>query len=137
LYPHWWKKRVTSGAAHAELASAGALIPVSPSQQRDFDPVGAVAQALGKRLVVPVLHGAVVKTRDTAPQKEMQTLAQKEANMAGAFAANGDVRGKRLLVLDDLFDSGATLKEVSRVLLRAGVAQLFVLTLTRTIHTDA
>jgi predicted amidophosphoribosyltransferase len=67
----------------------------------------------------------------------MHTLAQKRANVAGAFAVNGDVRGRRLLVLDDLFDSGTTLEEVSRVLQRAGVAHLLVLTLTRTIHTDA
>lgn len=67
----------------------------------------------------------------------MRTLAQKRANVAGAFAVRGDVRGKRLLVLDDLYDSGATLEEVTRVLRRAGAARLCVLTLTRTIHADA
>ena len=124
-------------AAHPELANVEALLPVPPSQQRAVDPVGAVADALGDRLGLPVWPSVLVKTRHTAPQKEMHTLAQKQANVAGAFAVNGDVRGRRLLVLDDLFDSGATLEEVSRVLQRAGVAQLSVLTFTRTIHADA
>jgi predicted amidophosphoribosyltransferase len=47
------------------------------------------------------------------------------------------VDGKRLLVVDDLFDSGATLEETVRLLKGAGAAQVCVLTLTRTIHSDA
>ena len=42
-----------------------------------------------------------------------------------------------LLVVDDLFDSGATLEEITRVLAHAGAASVCVLTLTRTIHSDA
>jgi predicted amidophosphoribosyltransferase len=67
----------------------------------------------------------------------MRTLAQKRANVAGAFKVQGDVRGKRLLLVDDLYDSGATLEEVTRVLRQAGAARVCVLTLTRTIHADA
>ena len=67
----------------------------------------------------------------------MRTLAQKRANVAGAFAVRGPVRGRRLLVVDDLYDSGATLEEATRALLVAGVEAVYVLTLTRTIHTDA
>jgi predicted amidophosphoribosyltransferase len=71
----------------------------------------------------------------------MRTLAQKRANVAGAFAVPAEsgqaVRGKRLLVLDDLYDSGATLEEATRTLERAGAKTVVVLTLTRTIHADA
>jgi len=56
--------------------------------------------------------------------------------VAGAFAVRRDVRGQRLLLLDDLYDSGATLEEVSRVLRAAGAAAVCVLTLTRTIHSE-
>jgi len=79
----------------------------------------------------------LIKTRRTEPQKEIHTLAQKRANVAGAFAVREDMRGKRLLIMDDLYDSGATLEEASRVLRKAGAARLCVLTLTRTIHSDA
>ena len=67
----------------------------------------------------------------------MTALAQKRANVAGAFALAGDVRGQRLILVDDLYDSGATLEEAARVLMRGGAAGLIVLTLTKTIHADA
>ena len=77
------------------------------------------------------------KSKATKPQKEMTALAQKQANVAGAFALKGDVRGKQILLVDDLYDSGATLAEAARVLACAGVTRLVVLTLTKTIHADA
>lgn len=118
------------------VAGIDALVPVPPSPGRLLDPVETVARHLGIALKKPIWP-LLTKTRQTAPQKELRTLAQKRANVAGAFTVRYLVPGKRLLVLDDLFDSGATLEEVSRVLRQAGVTQLSVLTLTRTIHTDA
>ena len=122
--------------AHPELVQVDGLVPVPPSTGRALDPVTEFAAALGERLARPVWP-LLVKTRRTAPQKEMRSLAQKRANVAGAFAVRGEARAKRLLVVDDLYDSGATLEEVSRVLRAAGAACVCVLTLTRTIHSDA
>ena len=122
--------------AHPELTDVDALVPIPPSTPRVFDSVRALADALGTRLdqqVWPVL----AKARPTAPQKDMRTLAQKQANVAGAFVLQGQVHGKRLLVLDDLYDSGATLEEATRVLRQGGAVRVYVLTLTRTIHADA
>jgi ATP-dependent DNA helicase RecQ len=121
---------------HPELADVDAIVPVPPSSPRPSDPVRTFAAALSAKLNKPVLL-SVTKTRHTQPQKDMRTLAQKKANVAGAFSVQGDVRGKRLLVMDDLFDSGATLEEVTRVLRQAGAARVCVLTMTRTIHSDA
>jgi predicted amidophosphoribosyltransferase len=124
-------------AAHPELPRPDAVIPIPPSTAREFDPVTALAQALAAQLSIPALADTLVKTRTTKPQKEMTALAQKQANVAGAFALKGDMRGKRLILVDDLYDSGATLAEAARVLARAGVTSLVVLTLTKTIHADA
>lgn len=123
-------------AAYPVLTNIDALVPILPSKPRAFDPVRTLADALGTRLDQPVWP-VLAKTRTTAPQKELRTLAQKQANVAGAFALQGQVRGKRLLVLDDLYDSGATLEEVTRVLRQGGAVRVYVLTLTRTIHADA
>ena len=84
----------------------------------------------------------IIKTRQTKPQKEMRTLPQKRDNVAGAFAINNDIlkdgiTGKRVLLVDDLFDSGATLEEITKLLLKHNAARVNVLTLTRTIHADA
>ncbi|MBI5293113.1 MAG: RecQ family ATP-dependent DNA helicase [Chloroflexi bacterium] len=123
-------------AAHPELPEPDAVIPIPPSLQRDFDPVTLLAQTLATKLTIPALTNTLVKTRATKPQKEMTALAQKQANMAGAFALKGDVRGRRLILVDDLFDSGATVQEAARLLTRSGAISIVVLTLTKTIHAD-
>ncbi|RLE29426.1 hypothetical protein DRJ54_04650, partial [Candidatus Acetothermia bacterium] len=69
--------------AHPELAQVDAILPVPPSTPRPTDPVWTLATALGRRLGVPVRAEWLVKTRATRPQKEMRTLAQKRANVAG------------------------------------------------------
>jgi predicted amidophosphoribosyltransferase len=56
--------------------------------------------------------------------------------VSGAFALKSDIKGNRILLVDDLFDSGATVEEITRLLIRHGAARVCVLTLTRTIHAD-
>ena len=111
-----------------------AYVPAT-SAGRDYDPVSLLAQRLAARLGVQAA-AAVTKTRPTAPQKDMHTQAQKEANVAGAFAVPDPegVSGRRVLLLDDLFDTGATLAEVWRRLMAAGAAAVVVLTVTKTMH---
>jgi ATP-dependent DNA helicase RecQ len=121
---------------HSDLIEVDALVPIPPSTKREVNPLFAVVDAVGGKLKLPV-RNILTKTRLTSLQKEMRTEAQKRANVAGAYAVQTNVRGQRLLVIDDLYDSGATLEEVTRVLHQAGAARVCVLTLTRTIHTDA
>lgn len=123
-------------ANHPELPKPDAVIPIPPSTRRDFDPVTLLAQSLAGQLSIPALTDTLVKTRATKPQKEMTALAQKQANVAGAFALKSGVRGKQILLVDDLYDSGVTLAEAARVLARGGAASVVVLTLTKTIHAD-
>ncbi len=123
-------------AAHPEMSAFDVIVPVPPSTPRPFQPLEAYCQALAQAVSKP-LRNCLIKTRLTQPQKEMKTLAQKRANVAGAFAVQGQVYGQRILLVDDLCDSGATLEEVTRLLLRQGAQQVYVLTWTRTIHVDA
>ena len=122
--------------SHPELGQADVLIPVPSSRERKVDPVRSYCDALAGKMGLQVLS-VVAKTRQTQPQKGMKTLAQKRANVAGAFSICGEVKGKRILLVDDLFDSGATLEEITRLLLNHCAKQVNVLTLTRTIHSDA
>jgi ATP-dependent DNA helicase RecQ len=78
----------------------------------------------------------LVKSRKKEQQKQFETLAQKKANVAGAFRLQTSIKGKRLLVVDDLFDSGATLEEITKLLKQAGADTVNVLTITRTIHSE-
>lgn len=121
---------------HAEFPKFNSVVPVPPSTPREYDPVSNLAAALAAELKIPPLFSVLAKTRATKPQKEMTSHAQKQANVRGAFIVKDDVRGKHILLVDDLYDSGATLQEAARVLQRAGAASIVVLTLTKTIHTD-
>ncbi len=123
-------------AAQPALAQVDAVLPVPPSQDRAVDPVRSFCAALARRLNLPV-QPVLVKTRQTQAQKELKTSAQKRENVAGAFGLQGQTRGLRFLVVDDLFDSGATLEEITRLLKSHGAQSVNVLTLTRTIHSDA
>ncbi|MCK6539794.1 MAG: helix-turn-helix domain-containing protein, partial [Anaerolineales bacterium] len=122
--------------AHPEMKQFDVVIPVPSSTPREFDPVREFCKALSKALDKP-MQTPLVKTRQTQPQKEMKTLPQKRDNVAGAFALNSDITGKRVLLVDDLFDSGATLEEITKLLIKHKAARVNVLTLTRTIHADA
>ncbi len=122
-------------AEQPALAQVDALIPVPPSSTRPVDPVRSFCSALARRLKLP-LELALVKTRSTEAQKALKTRAQKYSNVAGAFSVQGELLAKRVLVVDDLLDSGATMEEVTRVLKASGVQMVNVLTLTRTIHSD-
>jgi len=113
------------------------ILPVpSTRQDRDFDPVGVLVAGLSQQTGLPVDKNILVKTRRTRPQKEMVNVTQKTMNVKGAFrAVRPDlIRGKTILLVDDLYDSGATLNECTRILKAAGAGKVLVLTLTRTMH---
>lgn len=121
---------------HPDMNQADVIIPVPSSNERKVNPVHVFCEALAGKIKIP-MQTLVVKTRQTQPQKEMKTLAQKRANVAGAFSVRTEIKGMRILLVDDLFDSGATLDEISQLLLEHGASRVNVLTLTRTIHSDA
>jgi ATP-dependent DNA helicase RecQ len=122
-------------AAQPDMAKFDTILPVPPSKHREADPVLAFCAALSDKIKAPV-HSVIIKTRQTLPQKEMKTLAQKRDNVKNAFSLQSVVKGRRILLVDDLFDSGATLDEITRLLIEHGAAQVNVLTITRTIHSD-
>lgn len=121
--------------AHPELAKADAIVPIPSTTERKNQPVRTYCNALACKINLPVL-ALLAKTRPTRPQKELKTLAQKRTNVSGAFALTATVKDRRILLVDDLFDSGSTLEEITRLLRKGGVANVNVLTLTRTIHSD-
>ncbi len=85
---------------------------------------------------VPVLDEALKRVRATAQQVGL-AKAERAANVQGAFQVPDDRRaqvdGKRLVLIDDVLTSGATLDACARALLRAGAAQVDVLTFARVV----
>ncbi|MBI4531311.1 MAG: RecQ family ATP-dependent DNA helicase [Candidatus Latescibacteria bacterium] len=113
------------------------ILPVPPSHtDRPVDPVSFLATQLAHRLGLEAVTDLLCRARIRRPQKELDDVSAKRENIRGAFRLHRPyrVRGRAVLLFDDLYDSGATVDESSRVLRRAGVARIAVLTLTRTIH---
>ncbi|MFN7162890.1 MAG: ComF family protein, partial [Fimbriimonadales bacterium] len=91
------------------------------------------AARLAQQLGVPI-RNALRKTRETQPQKEFTNSVQKAKNIDGAFEAVEPLSEQNLLVVDDVFDSGATLKEAGKILKQAGAGALYAFCITRTRH---
>ena len=114
-----------------ELAGKYDLITFVPiSFQRRFtrgsDQAELLAKALGKELRQPVLRTSW-KKRNTGRQSRLSGLAERRANIQNAFRPYRPARwaGKRLLLIDDVLTTGATVSEVSRVLLSHGAAEVY------------
>lgn len=113
----------------SELAG---IISVPPSVPRLFDHVAAVAIRISRRLDIPFLRTYLKKVKPV-PEQKIAKPGEVSA-LQGAFAVEGDsMVGKKVLVIDDLYGTGATLTEITKVLLgQGGVAEVYVLTLTKT-----
>ena len=125
------------------LADADALLPVplhwSRLWQRRFNQSAMLARAISRLAHVPVEDDILSRTRATPPQVG---LARKERaqNVQGAFAvapsARIRVKGRKLVVIDDVLTSGATVDACARILRRAGAARVDVLVLARVVDFD-
>ena len=94
------------------------------------------AQRIALALRVPLSH-SLRKVKTTKEQKVFQNSYAKKDNVAGVFEIVGaDVTGMTVLVVDDICDSGATLKEIGRVLTKCGAAEIIPLVIAKTIGND-
>jgi competence protein ComFC len=117
-----------------EIPAVDGVLPVPLSvkglRERGFNQSLLVARVLSKNLQVPLYMDVLFKKRETLPQIG---LSKKErlANLKKAFEVKGDIRGLRLLLVDDVMTTGATVTECSKVLMNAGAQEIIVLTLAR------
>jgi predicted amidophosphoribosyltransferase len=112
-----------------------ALVPVPPSKTtRRFQPVLEIARAVCERVGIPLCDQCINKTKGTGELKDVFEFDKRAAALKGAFAVDRSLtEGKRLLLFDDLYRSGATVTEISHSLTSDGrAAAVFLLTLTRT-----
>lgn len=111
--------------------------PVSFSRllKRGYDQSRLLAAALGKELGVRPL-GTLRKHRPTLPQSRCRDTAARRANVLGAYRCTDEalVRGKRILLIDDILTTGATAGECARVLLMAGAKEVVLAVLATPEH---
>ncbi|MBI1214313.1 MAG: ComF family protein [Alphaproteobacteria bacterium] len=129
-----WMRR----AGAALLAESDLLIPVPLHSRRlwrrRFNQSALLARALGASTGKPALPDGLLRLRHTVQQKGLSRKERKE-NVKNAFAVNGRhlarIAGRNVLLIDDVFTSGATLNECARTLKKHGAEKVNVLTVAR------
>lgn len=101
-------------------------------RQRGYNQSQLLAQVLEKRWRVPLSIGNLRRVRWTEPQTGLDALSRVE-NVDGAFAVRDPQRlkGKRVLLVDDVFTTGSTMRACAEALHEAGVAAVFAVTVAR------
>ncbi len=105
------------------------FVPMTASETktRGFNQAELIAYDIGKRLDIPVLP-ALEKIKDTSAQKELGGKERRE-NLKDAFVCvYNQVKGRRILLIDDIFTTGATAEECTKTLLKAKAREVSVLT---------
>ena len=103
-------------------------------RERGFNQSLILAKVLSARYAIPLDFVTLWRERDTPPQT-MMGRKERQANIKGAFgvADKERVRKQHVLLIDDVYTTGSTLAECTRVLLNGGAAQVGVLTLARAV----
>ena len=108
------------------------IVPVPPTAARRVQPVFQVADGLGARLQVPVKR-IEKSSRNREQLKNVYDFNERRRLLEGAFTVSTSVaEGESVLLLDDLYRSGATLNAAAEALAEAGATALFALALTKT-----
>lgn len=130
--------------AGAELLSdADVIVPVPLHRtrffQRRFNQSAELSRALARLSGIPFLPQGVLRIRATRQQVGLGALARQE-NVRGAFKVPDgmeiELRGRRVLVVDDVYTTGTTVFAVVKALKKAGAGQVDVLTFARVLPGD-
>jgi ComF family protein len=111
-----------------------APLHIKKLRERGFNQAVVLSQPVSRRFRIPLDFSSLKRIRATPPQVGMGKHA-RPLNVKGAFAVQNQeaVEGKRILLIDDVYTTGSTLIECSRVLVDAGAAAVAVLTAARAI----
>lgn len=95
---------------------------------RGYNQTACVAEELGKRMHVPVITDALVRSRYTRPQKGFDDKLRRD-NVKDAFRLQPEwkekIQDSRVLLVDDIYTTGATLESCASVLCEAGVKYVY------------
>ncbi|MCH7605018.1 ComF family protein [Patescibacteria group bacterium] len=121
----------------SQSGSAGyILIPIPLHKKRlrwrGFNQAEKIAKQLSNILMMPLYSNILVKTKHTAPQTGLSE-EERETSVEGTFAVQKPdlVTNKKILLVDDVYTTGSTMEEATKMLKRAGAIQVFGVVVAR------
>jgi ComF family protein len=112
-------------------------VPLHPRRlrERGYNQSGLLARELGKRIGLPVIEDCLIRVKQAQPQVRAADVEERRSNVADAFACRDDsVSGKRIILIDDVCTSGATLESCAAALKSKGATSVWGLTLAMEIR---
>lgn len=107
------------------------IVPVpvhrSKERMRGFNQAAYLAERISRYTGIPADMGLVQKNIKTKSQKKLNAL-QRRKNLEKAFCVTGDVRGKDILVIDDVYTTGSTIDAMASCLKKKGAENVYFLT---------
>ena len=115
---------------------AEVLVPVPLHQKRErargYNQSHLLCRELGKLADLPVVADCLIRERHTPPQARTSTFAKRKSNVADAFTCHSQrLKGKQVLLIDDVATSGATLDACAVALKASGASSVWGLVLAR------
>ena len=98
--------------------------------ERGYNQSALLARVVGREVGVPIDETALVRAKATQQQAMLKAVERWE-NVKGAFTCSGDIRGKHIVLVDDVCTTGSTLEACAAALRAAGAARVWAFTLAR------
>ena len=110
------------------------VVAVPPTKvYRSFQPVLLLAGEIANTFKVPMLKSPIRKVKQISELKNVYDAEERKRLLKGAFEANPDaIKGQQILLVDDLYRSGATMSAITEALLASGASKVYAFGFTQT-----
>ncbi len=108
-------------------------VPLHPKRlrERGYNQALLLATEIGKNSGLPVLEGTLIRHINTASQARTTSAVERRNNVQDAFVCSKSLDGRRILLIDDVCTTGATIDACAAVLKQAGAEEVWGLTVAR------
>ncbi len=110
-------------------------IPLHPAKERKrgFNQAEVIAESLKRKCGLPIATDALIKTKSAPSQTEKKNREEREENVRESFKVKNPelIAGRNIFLVDDVFTSGATMREAARILKLAGAKRIIALAAAR------
>lgn len=110
-------------------------VPLHKNRERErgFNQSELIADELAKKISLPLIKNGLLRIKDTEPQAETKDFEARKSNMKDSFFVNQPqlIKAKNIILIDDVFTSGATLTEAVKTLRAAGSGKIIALVLAK------